>query len=36
MDFKFLNWVNTTSFGPGKIYPNIMYETILKTATGDP
>lgn len=35
-NFKFLTWVNTTAAGSSEMYPAMMYESILKTATGDP
>lgn len=34
--YKFINYVNTTSAGVTAHYPQFMYESILKVATGNP
>jgi hypothetical protein len=34
--YKFTSFVNTTSQDATALYPQFMYEAILKAATGDP
>ena len=35
-NYKFVSYVNMTSSASSILYPQFMYESILKTATGDP
>lgn len=35
-NYKFVSYVNMTSSASSVFYPQFMYESILKTATGDP